>query len=124
MCQCANDLFRKAKKFKVDGRKRSGLTRFWDVAIGYPLKIDFRFVCSAAAEQTNLQIDLLLFFCSKKVSKKGALQLEEILHPSLIQSGKFQNSAQMNLPLRQLKFPSLFHNAGPEVFLLGPGVHE
>ena len=23
---------------------------------------------------------LLLFFCSKKVSKKGALQLEEILH--------------------------------------------
>ena len=63
---------------------------------------------------------LLLFFCSKKVSKKGALQLEKILHPSLIQSGKFQNSEQMNLPLKQLKFSSLFHNAGPEAFLLGP----
>ena len=90
MCQCANDLFRKAKKFKVDGRKRSGLTRFWDVAIGYPLKIDFRFVCSAAAEQTNLQIDLLLFFCSKKVSKKGALQLEQILHPLLFKAENFK----------------------------------
>jgi hypothetical protein len=67
---------------------------------------------------------LLLFFCSKKVSKKGALQLEKILHPSLIQSEKFQNSGQMNLPLRQLKFSSLFHNAGPEAFLLGRGVHE
>jgi hypothetical protein len=70
MCQCANDLFRKAKKFKVDGRKRSGLTRFWDVAIGYSLKIDFRFVCSAAAEQTNLQIDLLLFFSAAADQKK------------------------------------------------------
>ena len=25
----------------------------------------------------------------------------------------------MNLPLKQLKFSSLFHNAGPEAFLLG-----
>jgi hypothetical protein len=29
---------------------------------------------------------LLLFFCSKKVSKKGALQLEEILHPSSLKA--------------------------------------
>jgi hypothetical protein len=34
MCQCANDLFRKAKKFKVDGRKRSGLTRFYYLDFG------------------------------------------------------------------------------------------
>ena len=30
----------------------------------------------------------------------------------------------MNLPLKQLKFSSLFHNVGPEAFLLGPGVHK
>jgi hypothetical protein len=33
---------------------------------------------------------LLLFFCSKKVSKKGALQLEEILHPSSLKAENFK----------------------------------
>jgi hypothetical protein len=46
---------------------------------------------------------LLLFFLrrggSKKVSKKGALQLEEILHPSSLK-------------------------AGHEAFLLGPRIHD
>ena len=33
---------------------------------------------------------LLLFLCSKKVSKKGALELEEILHPSLLKAENFK----------------------------------
>ena len=85
--------------------------------------MDFRNFLLRRGGAKFLKNMLLLFFCSKKVSKKGALQLEEILHPSLIQSGKFQNSEQMNLPLKQLKFSSLFHNVGPEVFLLGLGVY-
>jgi hypothetical protein len=36
----------------------------------------------------------LLFFCSKKVSKKGALQLEEILHPSSLKAENFKTRAK------------------------------
>jgi hypothetical protein len=63
---------------------------------------------------------ILTFFLLKKSKQKRSSSARKNTSPFIAQSGKFQNSAQMNLPLRQLKFSSLFHNAGPEAFLLGP----
>jgi hypothetical protein len=37
---------------------------------------------------------LLLFFCSKKVSKKGARQLEKILHPSSLKAENFKTRSK------------------------------
>jgi hypothetical protein len=37
---------------------------------------------------------LLLFFCSKKVSKKGALQLEEMIHPLLFKAENFKTRSK------------------------------
>jgi len=54
----------------------------------------FRYFFSAAAEKKCLKNNFLLFFCSKKVSKKGALQLEEILHPLLFKAENFKTRSK------------------------------
>lgn len=66
----------------------------------------------------------LTFFLLKKSKQKKSSSSRTNTSPAIVQSGKYQNSEQMNLPLKQLKFSSLFHNVGPEAFLLGPGVHK
>ena len=86
--------------------------------------IDFSDFFSPPRRKKMPQKYLLTFFLLKKSKQKRSSSAWRNTSPFIAQSGKFQNSGQMNLPLRQLKFSSLFHNVGPEAFLLGPGVHK
>jgi hypothetical protein len=70
------------------------LTWFCDLDIGHHFNEQvFRYFFRRGGRK-HLKNMLLLFFCSKKVSKKGALQLEEILHPSLIKAENFKTRAK------------------------------